>query len=67
MVFNFFKGSQSGSENIKFNPSWCVAYGKLDNFTRDIIWQDQQFAVISKSDKFAISDSQRFVIVGDIS
>ena len=65
MLFNFFKSSDVIT-NIEFNSSWCVAYGKLDNFTRDIIWQDQQFAVISKSDKIAISDSKRFVIVGDI-
>ena len=66
MLFNFFKNSQSASENIKFNSSWCVAYGKIDNLTSDIIWQDQQFTVISELDKLAISGSKKFIIVGDI-
>ncbi len=66
MLFNFFKSSQSAITNIEFKSSWCVAYGKLDNFIKDVIWQDQQFAVISTPDKFAISYSQRFVVVGDI-
>ena len=66
MLFNFFKNSKSASENIKFNSSWCVAYGKIDNLTSDIIWQDQQFTVISELDKLAISGSKKFIIVGDI-
>ncbi|MTJ14502.1 asparagine synthase [Anabaena sp. UHCC 0187] len=66
MLFNFFKSPQSAIANIKFKSSWCVAYGKLDNLREDVIWQDQQFAVISTPDKFAISDNQRFIVVGDI-
>ena len=66
MLFNFFKSSQFSIANIKFKSSWCVAYGKLDNLTADVIWQDQQFAVISESEKFALSPTQRFVVVGDI-
>jgi asparagine synthase (glutamine-hydrolysing) len=66
MLFNFFKSSQSAITNIEFKSSWCVAYGKLDNLKEDVIWQDQQFAVISTADKFAISHSKRFIVVGDI-
>jgi asparagine synthase (glutamine-hydrolysing) len=66
MLFNFFKSSQSAIANIKFKSNWCVAYGKLDNLIADVIWQDQQFAVISELEKFAISYNRRFVVVGDI-
>jgi asparagine synthase (glutamine-hydrolysing) len=66
MLFNFFKSSQSAITNIEFKSSWCVAYGKLDNLKEDVIWQYQQFAVISTADKFAISHSKRFIVVGDI-
>ena len=66
MLFNFFKSSQSAITNIEFKSSWCVAYGKINNFKEDVIWQDQQFAVISTADKFAISHSKRFIVVGDI-
>ena len=66
MLFNFFKSSQSAITNIEFKSSWCVAYGKLGNLKEDVIWQDQQFAVISTADKFAISHSKRFIVVGDI-
>ncbi|MTJ10920.1 MULTISPECIES: asparagine synthetase B [unclassified Anabaena] len=67
MIFNFFKNTQSSpANNIKLKPNWCVAYGKLDNLTADVIWQDQQFAIISAPHQFAISYSQRFVVVGDI-
>ena len=66
MLFNFFKSSQSAITNIEFKSSWCVAYGKINNFTKDIIWQDQQFAVIAESDNLAISYNQKFVVVGDI-
>ena len=66
MLFNFFKTSQSAITNIEFKSSWCVAYGKLGNLKEDVIWQDQQFAVISTADKFAISHSKRFIVVGDI-
>ena len=66
MLFNFFKSSHSAITNIEFKSSWCVAYGKLGNLKEDVIWQDQQFAVISTADKFAISHSKRFIVVGDI-
>jgi len=66
MLFNFFKSSQSAITNIEFKSSWCVAYGKINNLKEDIIWQDQQLAVISTPDKLAISYNQRFVVVGDI-
>ena len=66
MLFNFFKSSQSAITNIGFKSSWCVGYGKINNLKEDVIWQDQQFAVISTADKLAISYNQRFVVVGDI-
>ena len=66
MLFNFFKSSQSAITNIEFKSSWCVAYGKINNLEEDVIWQDQQFAVISTADKLAISHSKRFIVVGDI-
>ncbi|MBE9230555.1 asparagine synthase [Cuspidothrix issatschenkoi LEGE 03284] len=66
MLFNFLKKSQSPITNIALNPSWRVAYGKLDNLREDVIWQDDQFTVISTQENFAISPSQRFIVVGDI-
>ncbi|MEY3221756.1 MAG: hypothetical protein RLZZ203_612, partial [Cyanobacteriota bacterium] len=66
MLFNFSKKSQSPVTNITLNPGWLVAYGKLDNLREDVIWQDDQFAVISTPENFAISPSQTFIVVGDI-
>ncbi|MBD2692205.1 asparagine synthetase B family protein [Anabaena catenula] len=66
MLFNFFKSPKSPNAKIQVTPSWCVAYGKLDNLTKDVIWQDQQFAVISAPAQFALSHTKRFVVVGDI-
>lgn len=70
MFFNLFQNPQSINSNLEVIPTWYVAYGKLDNnvdaLKADVTWQDQQFAVISASENFAISLNERFVLVGDI-
>ncbi|MFM2060376.1 MAG: hypothetical protein RLZZ507_46 [Cyanobacteriota bacterium] len=66
MFFNLFPTPKSTISNIEVIPSWCVAYGKLDNLTEDVIWKDEQFAVISVPENFAFSPTKRFVVVGDI-
>jgi asparagine synthase (glutamine-hydrolysing) len=69
MWFNLWKNSQSKFSHLEVNPSWYVAYGKLDifnNLTVDLTWQDEKFAVISAPKNLAISPKGRFVIVGDI-
>ncbi|MBD2133347.1 7-cyano-7-deazaguanine synthase [Sphaerospermopsis sp. FACHB-1094] len=70
MFFNLFQNPQSVNSNFQVIPNWYVAYGKLDNnvdaLKADFTWQDQQFAVISASENFAISLNERFVLVGDI-
>ena len=70
MFFNLFQNPQSVNSNFQVIPNWYVAYGKLDNnvdaLKADVTWQDQQFAVISASENFAISLNERFVLVGDI-
>ncbi|TAF06974.1 MAG: asparagine synthase [Nostocales cyanobacterium] len=66
MLFNFFNHPQSTIATPEIIPSWCVAYGKLDNLREDAIWQDEQFAVISSPQKLALSPTKRFVVVGDI-
>ncbi|MEA5621282.1 asparagine synthetase B family protein [Cronbergia sp. UHCC 0137] len=47
-------------------PGWYVQWGNLDSFTKDVIWQDHKFAVISQQKQFALSSTQRFVVVGDV-
>ncbi|MBD2144208.1 asparagine synthase-related protein [Sphaerospermopsis sp. FACHB-1194] len=70
MFFNLFQNPQSVNSNLEVIPTWYVAYGKLDNnvdaLKANVTWQDQQFAVISASENFAISLNERFVLVGDI-
>ncbi|MEA5578935.1 asparagine synthetase B family protein [Anabaena sp. UHCC 0451] len=66
MLFNLFKNPQSTISTVKVIPSWCVACGKIANLTEDLIWKDEQFAVISAPENFAFSPSKRFVVVGDI-
>lgn len=70
MFFNLFQNPQSINSNLEVIPTWYVAYGKLDNnvdaLKADVTWQDQQFAIISASENFAISLNERFVLVGDI-
>jgi asparagine synthase (glutamine-hydrolysing) len=69
MFFNFFQNPQSVNSNLEVIPTWYVAYGKLDivdALKANVTWQDEQFAVISASENFAISLSERFVLVGDI-
>jgi asparagine synthase (glutamine-hydrolysing) len=66
MLFNFFSKPQISISSIDIKLSWCVAYGKLNNFTQDVIWQDQQFAVFSALGQLALSLNKRFVVVGDI-
>jgi|UPI000195753B asparagine synthase (glutamine-hydrolysing) len=47
MLFNVFKTPKSTISNLEVSPSWCVAYGKLDNFRVDVIWQGEKLAVMS--------------------
>ncbi|NET71086.1 MAG: DUF1933 domain-containing protein [Sphaerospermopsis sp. SIO1G2] len=69
MLFNIFQKSESTIPNLVVNPSWSVAYcqlGNLNNLTEDVIWKDEQLAIVSSPEKFAISPQERYVIIGDI-
>ncbi|AFZ23312.1 asparagine synthase (glutamine-hydrolyzing) [Cylindrospermum stagnale PCC 7417] len=68
MLFNLFSRSKSPIASIEVAPSWLVAWGKLDFLCEDIIWRDDQFAVISalSPEQFALSPTGRFVVVGDV-
>ncbi|TAE53836.1 MAG: asparagine synthase [Nostocales cyanobacterium] len=69
MFFNIFKKSNSTTPNLVVNPSWSVAYcqlGNLDNLTENVIWKDDNLAIFSSTEQFAISPTKRFIIVGDI-
>ncbi|MBD2296557.1 asparagine synthase [Anabaena sphaerica FACHB-251] len=66
MFVNFFKTPKSKLSHLEVTHSWCVAYGKLDNLTADVIWQDEKFAVISTPKNCAVSPTKRFVVIGDI-
>lgn len=52
------------------SPTWQLAWGRIDHLA-DPIWRDQQIAIVSPSTSgtepiFAISSSQRFVVIGDV-
>ncbi|MDF5710439.1 MAG: asparagine synthetase B family protein [Nostoc sp. S4] len=66
MPFNFFKKSTISS--IEVHSSWYVVWGRLNTLTADVIWRDDQFAVISAltTEQFALSPTERFVVVGDV-
>ncbi|WP_353929622.1 asparagine synthase-related protein [Okeanomitos corallinicola TIOX110] len=69
MFLNIFKKPESITANLDINPSWYIAYGKLDNVDNSIenaIWQDEKLAIISTPSEFALSPQKRFVVVGDI-
>ncbi|MBK1986362.1 asparagine synthase [Sphaerospermopsis aphanizomenoides BCCUSP55] len=66
MFFNLLKTPRSTISHLEVTSSWCVVYGNLDKLTVNVIWRDDKFAVISPPDNFAISPSQRFIVVGDI-
>ncbi|MDZ8187488.1 MAG: asparagine synthetase B family protein [Nostoc sp. ChiSLP02] len=68
MLFNIFKNSQSTISSIKVPSSWYVVWGKVNNLTADVVWRDDNFAVISAltTEQFAISRSEKFVVVGDV-
>ncbi|WP_413173968.1 asparagine synthase [Anabaena azotica] len=66
MLFNLFKTPKFTNSTLEIIPSWCVAYGKLDNLRVDFIWQDEKLAVMSTPAQFALSPTERFIVVGDI-
>ncbi|AFZ57398.1 asparagine synthase [Anabaena cylindrica FACHB-243] len=66
MLFNFLKPPKSVISGVEIKPSWCVGWGRLGSLTEDVIWQDEQFAVISAPAHLAISPTKRFVVVGDV-
>ncbi|BAY08715.1 asparagine synthetase B family protein [Calothrix sp. NIES-2098] len=67
MRFNLFPSRKPVLSPIESNSSWLVAWGRLDSLTEDVVWRDEQFAIISQFDpEFALSPTQRFVVVGDV-
>ncbi|MBD2388027.1 asparagine synthetase B family protein [Cylindrospermum sp. FACHB-282] len=68
MLFNLFSSPKSPIASIEITPSWLVAWGKVDSLGGDIIWRDDQLAVISalSPEQFALSPTGRFVVVGDV-
>ncbi|MDZ8056188.1 MAG: asparagine synthetase B family protein [Aulosira sp. ZfuVER01] len=67
MRFNLFPSHKPALSPIESTPGWLVAWGRLDSLTENVVWRDEQFAIISKVDtEFALSPTQRFVVVGDV-
>ena len=74
MLFDAFKNRKSPKiEFIKTEPTWCVAWGTIDENYEDIAWRDEKFSVILprtasgfQMEKLAISSGGRFVVVGDV-
>ena len=68
MLFDRFKIFNPKTKISRFNiqPSWCVAWGKLDSIPEDFIWHDNRLAIIAADRRaFAISPSKQFVVIGD--
>ncbi len=55
-------------KSSEYNPSWCAVWGKINTLTANIVWRDDQFAIISSlvTEQFALSATQRFVVIGDM-
>lgn len=61
---------------INAQPSWRVAWGKVDSILEDVAWRDNRLAIISAQrtarspqdicKAIAISPSQQFVVIGDL-
>jgi asparagine synthase (glutamine-hydrolysing) len=74
MLFDAFKNRKSRKiESIKTNPTWRVAWGKVDANYENILWRDEKISVIIPdiaseflTAKLAISPGGRFVVVGDV-
>ncbi|OUL35582.1 asparagine synthase [Nostoc sp. T09] len=67
MRFNFFPRHQPALSAIESTPGWVVAWGRLNSLTENVVWRDEQFAIVSTFDtEFALSPIQRFVVVGDV-
>ncbi|MBW4686988.1 MAG: 7-cyano-7-deazaguanine synthase [Komarekiella atlantica HA4396-MV6] len=67
MLFNVFKTPNTFS-SIEVVPSWRVVWGRLDTLTADIVWRDDQLAIISSfaTEQFILSPTGQFVVVGDV-
>ncbi|WP_373529295.1 asparagine synthase-related protein [Nostoc sp.] len=68
MLFNIFKNPKSNISSIEVIPTWYVIWGTLNNLTENVLWQDDQFAIISAlaTEQFALSPTKQFVVVGDV-
>ncbi len=68
MLFNLFSTSRYKIASTQVIPNWYILWGKLDSLSSDVIWYDQQFAIISTlhSPPYAFSPTERFIVVGDI-
>lgn len=69
MLFDRFKKPNPKAKVSSFNiqPSWRLAWGKVDSILEDVTWRDERSAIIAPNRKaIAISPSQQFVIIGDL-
>ncbi|MFN6536730.1 MAG: asparagine synthetase B family protein [Nostoc sp. EkiNYC01] len=68
MLFNIFKNSKSTISSVEVSSSWHVVWGTLNTLTADVVWRDDQFAVISAltTEQFGLSSTEEFVVVGDV-
>lgn len=64
MKIPFFSTNKSiAIPEIEINPSWYLAWGKIDN-VEGVAWRDRSFVICNASPAF--SPQQQFVAVGDI-
>ncbi|MBG1269228.1 asparagine synthetase B family protein [Nostoc sp. WHI] len=68
MLSNIFKNPKSNISSIEVIPTWYVVWGTLNNMTENVVWRDDQFAIISTlaTEQFALSPTKQFVVVGDV-
>ena len=49
---------------VRLQPCWDLAWGNLQKLPSGASWQDRRLAIVHARPVF--SDSQRFVVVGDV-
>ncbi len=49
-------------------PTWRIAWGKVSDLSEAVVWRDDRLAVLQQNSPapFALSPTQRFVVIGDI-
>ena len=68
-MFNKFKISNSKTkiDSLNVQPSWRLAWGKVDSILENVRWRDRRLAIIAPAQKaIAISQNQQFVVIGDL-